>query len=345
MGRRLPLVVAALLVALASTRPATSAGDQIAQGGGAPAPAASMAQSQPPASPAVTNPNGSCLVLKGLKDKVIENLTLGPCGRDGIEIWDSENVTIRNVVITDTTGSGIYIYGSKSIEVTESRILRTISGIYAVSSSGIRVGCNTIEDPRGPIPRGQFIQFDKVIGGENRISCNVGRNRQGQGTPEDAISLYKSHGAREQPISVLNNLLMGGGPSDSGGGIMMGDDGGSYQVARGNVLVDPGQYGIGVASGNNMAILDNLIYGRQQPFTNVGIYTWNQYPHACHTIAISGNKVRWQSKTGRPNPYWNGRNCRGITGLENNDFRANLSPAIAELAAPAECGCKQEGRR
>ena len=58
----------------------------------------------------------------------------------------------------------------------------------------------------------------------------------------------------------------------SGGGIMLGDDGGAYEVAERNVLVDPGQYGIGVASGNNMTVRDNRIYGRKQDFTNVGIY-------------------------------------------------------------------------
>jgi hypothetical protein len=77
---------------------------------------------------------------------------------------------------------------------------------------------------------------------------------------------------------------------------MLGDDGGSYQLAKGNILVDLGQYGIGVASGNNMTVADNLVYARKQPFTNVGIYTWNQYPHPCHTISITCNKVRWQSK-------------------------------------------------
>jgi parallel beta-helix repeat protein len=298
------------------------------------------------AAPAVlTNPKGNCLELRGVKNKVIENQVIGPCGENGIELWESENITIRNVVIKDTTASGIYIYGSKSVEITESRITNTVSGVYAVESSGIKVGCNTIDDPRGPIPRGQFVQFNEVVGGENRISCNVGRNQPGRGIPEDAISLYKSHGAASQPISVLYNLIVGGGPSESGGGIMMGDAGGSHQLAKGNVLVDPGQYGIAVSSGNNMTIVDNLVYARKQPFTNVGIFTWNQYPHPCHTISITGNKVKWQSKTGSPNPYWDGQNCKKITGLRSNDFAADLSPEIANIKTPAECACKNEGRR
>jgi hypothetical protein len=297
-----------------------------------------------PAKRAITNAEGSCLVLEREKDKVIENLKIGPCAGNGIELRDSENITIRDVVITDTVGSGIAIFGSKSVEITENRITNTISGIYAVSASGIRVGCNTLEDPRGPIPRGQFVQFDKVVGGENRISCNVGRNRPGHGTPEDAISLYQSHGTAASPISVVYNVITGGGPSESGGGIMMGDDGGSHQLAKGNILVDPGQHGIAVSSGSQMSIIDNVVFGRQQPFTNVGIYTWNQYPHECHTIAVSGNKVKWTEKSGRPNPFWDGENCGKIIGINKNDFAARITPEVAETPSP-ECSCRGEGRR
>ena len=80
----------------------------------------------------LANPKGSCLKLNDLKDAVIENLVIGPCGDHGIELHNSHNVTIRNVVIKDTTQSGIYITGSTAIEVSESRISDPISGIYAV---------------------------------------------------------------------------------------------------------------------------------------------------------------------------------------------------------------------
>jgi hypothetical protein len=201
-----------------------------------------------------------------------------------------------------------------------------------------------LKNPRGPIPRGQFVQFDKVYGTDNKISCNFGRNEQGQGQPEDAISLYKSVGMPQSPITVTGNLIIGGGPSLSGGGIMLGDDGGSYQIAQDNVLVEPGQYGIGVASGDHMSILNNLVFSRRLPFTNVGIYAWNQYPHACHSIQIEGNKVHWISKTGRANPFWDGDNCGRIAGLQHNDFAAPLSPEIAD-AKPSQCSCLAEGRR
>lgn len=287
---------------------------------------------------------GSCFVFDGVKDKTIENLVIGPCAGHGIELRNSRNVVIRNVTIDGTQGSGIYIYESQEIEVAESRIKDAVAGVEVIGSSGVRVACNTIEDVRGPIPRGQFVQFNTVVGGDNQIRCNVGRNTPGRGNPEDAISLYKTRGTAERPVTVAYNLVVGGGPSASGGGIMLGDSGGAYQVARANTLVDPGQYGVAVSSGEHMTIADNLVLARSQPFTNVGIYVWNQYPQPCNTISVEGNKVRWFSKTGRPNPYWDGKNCTSITGVTRNDFAADLSPAIADAKVP-ECQCRTAGRR
>ncbi len=339
MRRAIPgalMLAAALLLAMLGARLLFNhGGDAGAQ------PAATAV---PPPGSKLTNASGSCLALHGLKDAVIADLDIGPCGGNGIELIDSHNVTIRNVRIAGTQQSGIYALGSSSIQVTESYISDTISGIYAVSSTLIDVSCNTIENPRGPIPRGQFVQFDKVTGANNRISCNVGRNEPGRGQPEDAISLYQSNGTPQSPITVAGNLIVGGGPSESGGGIMLGDDGGSYLLAEDNILVDPGQYGIAVASGNNMTIRGNSILGRKQAFTNVGIYTWNQYPHACHSITVEGNEVKWTSKFSQPNPYWDGENCGRIEGIRHNNFAADLTPQIAERK-PVNCACKSQGRR
>jgi hypothetical protein len=292
-----------------------------------------------------TNPTGPCLTFRALKDAVIENVEVGPCGGDGILIEASQNVVVRAVIIRDAGGVGIRISGSAGVVVTESRIERTLAGIYALRSRDIGAICNTLEDARGPVPRGQHVQLDQVSGSLNRIACNVGRNRPGAGTPEDAINLHRSHGMAGAPIRVTRNLIIGGGPSRSGGGILLGDGGGSHQVASGNVLVDPGQYGVAVASGHDMALADNSVYARRQPFTNVGIYVWNQYKEACRSVTVSGNRVRWASASGRPNPFWDGRNCGPIAGLRENDFAAELEPEVLLAASAAGCACRSEGRR
>ena len=281
------------------------------------------------------NPNGTCLTYQGIHDAIIENITIGPCANHGILLIDSQRVTIRNVTIHDTGETGIYVRGSQSIDIIGNTITNSITGIVALASEAVNVSCNTLENVRGPIPSGQFVQFNDVHGPGNQISCNVGRSQPGFGKPEDAISTYRSSGVDASPIVISDNLIVGGGPSESGGGIMLGDDGGSNIVARSNVLVDPGQYGIAVASGKNMSILDNVIFGRRQAFTNVGISVWNQYPHDCRNITVSGNQVQWYAKTGAPNPFWDGENCGPIADLARNDFAAPISPAIAELEGAA----------
>jgi hypothetical protein len=155
--------------------------------------------------------------------------------------------------------------------------------------------------------------------------------------------MYRSSGTSSSPIEIYSNLIVGGGPSESGGGIMLGDDGGAYITARRNVLVDPGQYGIAVSGGNHMQVSDNWVYGRRQPFTNVGIYVWNQHSSSCNNITVSGNGVKWTNSSGRSNPFWDGGNCGTIAGVSTNDFNAPIGPSIEYLPAP-ECACKLAGR-
>ena len=154
---RLPTIVSALLIL-----------------GVCPSGAMRAATSEHPVAPGskIASSDGSCLAFTGLKDVVIEDVTIGPCAGHGIELRDSHNVTIRNVTISDTAQSGIYVIGSTGIRIEESKISNTISGVYILASSAVTVSCNSLKNPRGPIPRGQFVQFDKVHGRDNRISCN-----------------------------------------------------------------------------------------------------------------------------------------------------------------------------
>ena len=225
--------------------------------------------------------SGPCLVLQGLKNTIIEGVQLGPCAEEGLVIADSENVLVRNIQVRDTAGAGVYVLGSTNVTVAGASVSNSVTGISVLNSQQVSIECNRLKNMRGPIPAGQFVQFDKVTGPKNKIMCNAGLNEPGHGQPEDAISLYKSSGLPMSPIMIASNLIVGGGPSASGGGIMLGDDGGSDIVAADNLLIDPGQYGIAVSSGRRISITGNRVFGRRQSFTNVGIYVWNQYDHAC----------------------------------------------------------------
>lgn len=125
-------------------------------------------------------------------------------------------------------------------------------------------------------------------------------NRPGESNPEDGINLYVSSGTAASPIVVEGNRIRGGGPSTSGGGTLLGDGGktSAYQISRFDVLADPGQYGTAVAGGSQMTIEGNVVYARQQAFTNVGIYAWDQYASACSDVTVKNNRVDWTSKNG-----------------------------------------------
>jgi hypothetical protein len=147
----------------------------------------------------------------------------------------------------------------------------------------------------------------------------------------------KSSGDPTDPIQIVGNKIKGGGPSNIGGGIGAGDSAGAYAVIKDNILVDPGQIGIGIGGGHHMQILNNLVYGGQQPWTNVGIavWNWNNYDPNCYSHTVQGNSVNWTNKAGFKNPNWDGGNCGPIAGWDDNNWDSNIGPEIEHLTIPS----------
>lgn len=196
----------------------------------------------------IQNPNGDCVVVNSGANVIIENSYIGPC-----------------------KGKAISVSNARDVHVRHNYIKRASSGLYAHKLSGVRFHNNKVQDVLGPRPRGQMVQFNNVTGANNAIYLNIALNTPGASLPEDVVNLYMSSGTAGSPITVRENYLRGGGPSTSGGGIMLGDNGGSFETADRNILVDPGQYGIAVAGGNDMKITANQVFAKKQDFTNVGI--------------------------------------------------------------------------
>jgi predicted small lipoprotein YifL len=282
----------------------------------------------------ISNPNGSCIkIINGATNIIVENSEIGPCGENGIDILsESNNITIRNNYIHDTLGEGVYTYLAELIKIKYNQIERTAGGVYAVSSKQIDTSYNKIRNVQGPFPRGQLIQYAFVKGGGNRITYNIGINEPGVSAPQDAINLYKSRGLPDDQMIVSNNVIIGGGPSVSGGGILLGDGGttSSYQVARDNILVNPGMYGVGIAGGHHNQLLNNTVYGKQQSFTNVGVYVWDQYDSNCADNTVRGNRVNYTNKDGQKNHRWDGGNCGTINGWSDNEWGAPIGEEIAD---------------
>ncbi|WP_262892216.1 hypothetical protein [Mucilaginibacter glaciei] len=180
----------------------------------------------------------------------------------------------------------------------------------------------------GPIPKGQMVQFNEVYGGGNRVNFNRCQNTPGIGNPEDAINMYKTNGTATSPVQIRNNQIRGGGTGASGGGIMLGDNGGSYQMARNNILVNPGQYGMAISGGTHISITANKIYARQQPFTNVGIYVWNQHSTGCAFNTVNYNQVNYTNAAGKQNSGWDKGNCGDVIEWATNVWAAPINDKL-----------------
>lgn len=252
-----------------------------------------------------------------------------------IVLSNCENVIIRNNKLhSSPTKVGVYLDNSKNITIVDNTFENVQSGLKAHRSQGVKFEYNDVKNVTGPLRGGDRIgnmaQFDKVSGAGNSISYNVADNLPGQSAPEDVINLFQSHGTASSPIIVKGNWIRGGGPSDSGGGIILGDMGGSHQIAEDNIVVDGGQYGISIAGGNHLVIRNNKVYGKQNSFTNVGIYAANWSPDLGQTdnITVENNSVNYRNKNGVLNNYWFANNVGNIKGQNTNRSDASISASI-----------------
>jgi len=268
------------------------------------------------------------IILNNVHNRIISGLEIvNPTGHC-IKLSNCTNITIQNCKLGPSKEEGVYIYKCSNIVVTNCSMDSVDTGVFAVSSTGIKITFNDVKNVQGPGPRGQMVQFAEVNGGGNCINYNAVENIPGQSNPEDAISLFMSNGIEGDPIQVIGNWIRGGGPSSSGGGIMTGDKGGSYILVLDNILVDPGQYGITIASGHNISIKNNRIFAKKQFFSNVGLSAYKQYPIDCSSDTIMNNEVNYRYKDGRLNNFLNNGGCGEIFGWKTNYYNPALNSSI-----------------
>jgi len=272
--------------------------------------------------------DSSPIVLDGISNKTISKLKITNSSGHCIKLSNCSNITIQSCKLGPSKGEGVFLSNCTNITVTNCSMESVESGVVADIGSGIKVIYNDVKNVQGPMPRGQMVQFGNVTGSGNSISYNVAENINGQSFPEDAISLFMSKGTAADPIQVIGNWIRGGGPSTSGGGIMTGDEGGSYVLVQDNILVNPGQYGITISSGDHITIKNNKIYSDKEPFSNIGLSAYRQYEILTTANTIMNNEVNFTNKDGVLNCLWNAGNCGDIAGWETNMHNANLKANI-----------------
>ncbi|MDF2432095.1 MAG: hypothetical protein JWP44_1726 [Mucilaginibacter sp.] len=268
--------------------------------------------------------------LTGAHDLTISGKSIAGGSVPAICLTNCYNIHITNCKLYNSSDVGVNLYNCKNITIDYNYFTNVSTGVYVdqTSQGGIIVDNNQFLNMVGPYPRGQFVQFNTVSGANNSISNNKGVNILGQSSPEDAISLYQSNGTPSSPIMIANNWIMGGGPSNSGGGIMLGDNGGSYLTATGNILVNPGEYGMAIAGGDHNTITNNTIYGKSQYFTNVGIYVNSINGYTVTNATVTNNAVNFFNASNYNNNCWLAPGDSTPTGWNSNSWGANINESV-----------------
>lgn len=276
-------------------------------------------------------PLSGAIDLSGKSNIIVENKRFSNISGVALKLYSgANNITIRNCFFQNIEGEMIELENATNVTIENCLFARGWTGVYAVASKGVKViNCQFVNMKMKPgtYARGQFVQFNSCSDG--LIENCRGENFQDESNPEDQISCYAS-----SSITIRNNIFRGGGPSGSGGGIVLGDHGGNNCLAENNTLFNPGQYGMAVAGGANMRILNNKIWGDQLPWSNVGLYVWNQNKDdegnliLMSDITVKENKISWLDRDGNLNTGWNAGNGEGI------DWEDSTSITIEEINVP-----------
>jgi len=211
------------------------------------------------------------------------------------------NMNFRNIgkeVNGQKYGAVIFEW-AQGVEIINSQFEDVTSGIRFLNSRGpLRVMNNEAKNSGR-----NFFQCDKCTGAGIRIERNTIEHTQQFGTEklEDFISLFQSSGTEQDYIRVSENRARtdgtGEGVSPSGSFIILGDHGGSYQIAEKNIGVNPGNVGVGAAGGHHIQMVGNKMYSDPvRDISNVAFYSFLGALDShvtCGNHVSRGNRAYW----------------------------------------------------
>ena len=147
--------------------------------------------------------SGAAITVSGFKDVTIRNvlITFGPSAK-GISFGSAPGLTITNAslqLVGAKTSSGalpsasavaIAGSGSANVRIDGVRVEGSSSGVYLLSCPGAHVSRVEGHNMRGPMPRGQCLQFDKS---NNSLLEDFSCENDNSSFTEDNINVFESN--------------------------------------------------------------------------------------------------------------------------------------------------------
>lgn len=161
--------------------------------------------------------------VKGFVDVIIRNVEIRHSCDPGIRAAGAHRLAIQDVRVIRTDvpesgpapsslGNNIVVTGSDNITITRVQLWRGSAGIYTIDSYGPRLSFIEGHDFRGPMPRGQLVQFNKSP--DCLLENFSAENPRSTSWTEDNVSVFQS------PNCVIRKGLLDGNNSPSGVGVM-----------------------------------------------------------------------------------------------------------------------------
>lgn len=283
---------------------------------------------------------------------VIENSFLEGSGHLLASSYSGAQVTVRRTVFKGpANGYNRAIRGEnfKTFVVENCSIERT-GGIYflnASSAASIRVARNKMKNVQGDATgnKRQFVQFNGLSSAVILCEWNEIINIFGESVSEDVFSVYQTSN-----VTIRNNYIQGGYPATAGGphqgtGIILGDGGGSNNLAEKNQIVGVTNVGMGISGGNNNRVINNTVVsdgktpsGQILAAANNGIVCYTSQWGTPTNAVISGNKIGYMqesSGTLRRVDYWT-PNASNNVESQNTFYYGNHTTPITKADEDAE---------
>jgi hypothetical protein len=262
-----------------------------------------------------------------------DSINVNNGGTIGIHLSNCNNVHITKCKIMNSNTDGIQLSNCTNVTIDSCFISNVRAGVNAMFSVTVKVNNNQFLNMNGPFPSGNFVQFNNVSGGGCQINYNKCEDIVGVAQhPQDGLSVYQSNGLPGDSIMVMGNYIRGGQVlHDSGGaaGIVLGDVGGTYQVARYNVLVNPGSVGAQVQGGSHIKMDHNTIYSAATTYSVVGIAYGNYSGAASTDVTMSYNKIKYYQTSGAElDAWWDPGTASQPQGWSTNILNANINSSI-----------------
>jgi hypothetical protein len=261
-----------------------------------------------------------------------------------IHLTNCSNIRITHNKLMNSSNTAIQLDNCYNVQIDSNYASNVRDGVHAnyCPMGGINVHHNYFLNMNGPFPAGNAVQFNNIGGGGNRVMFNNIENIAGQAQhPQDLISVYQSNGLPGDSIMVEYNMIRGGQIiNDSGGaaGIVLGDVGGSYQVARYNIVVDGGYVGMQVQGGSHIKMDHNTVYGSGTAYANDGISFGNYSGAASIDVTISYNKIKFINRFGSEvDTYWDLTTAYVPAGASTNIVHALIDATVLPTYLYVSC--------